>query len=284
MTLVVVAAPPAALIQDLGRPGHRALGIAPSGAVDQSALRVANRLVGNAEGTAGIEVTLGGLVLRATAPTVVCATGAEAPLHIGGRARDLWRAHAVAAGEEISLGLASRGARVYLGVRGGIALDKGHAVLGSFATDTMSGLGAPRLAAGTVLRTGVGGPIPVNDIAPWRVIGDDVTLRVRRGPRADWFSPAAWRTLTSSTWTVSVDADRIGVRLDGPPLERVHSRELPSEGMVVGALQVPPSGHPVILLADGPVTGGYPVIGVIASTDRDALGQLRPGTRVHLRP
>lgn len=286
MTLTVLAAPPAAFVQDLGRPGHRALGIAPAGALDAASLRIANRLIGNDECAAGIEVALGGLRLRADDATTIAVTGAELALHVGGRPAALWCWHRVAAGEEISLGLATRGARAYVGIAGGVtdvmAADgsRATAALGSLSTDTLSGLGAPALAAGARVLTGNACPAPANDVAPWRAPGDFVTLRVRRGPRADWFSADAWERFTTSAWQVSMQADRVGIRLDGPALERTVTAELPSEGMVVGAVQVPPSGRPVILLADGPVTGGYPVIGVVAASDRDALGQLRPGAMV----
>lgn len=280
MMLRVLATPPGASLQDPGRPGLRSLGIAPAGALDRESARIANRLVGNHDGAAVIEVPLGGLRLRTETATSIAVTGAEVGITIDDRPVDLWWAHPVAAGEEIALGLATRGARAYVSVVGGFVAST---VLGSLSRDTMSGLGPSPLAAGDVLHTGIPHPIPANDIAPWRVAGDDVTLHVRRGPRAAWFTPEAWRTLTSAAWIVTADADRVGIRLDGPDLPRAHAGELPSEGMVVGALQVPPSGRPVILLADGPVTGGYPVIGVIAAADRDALGQLRPGAMLRLR-
>lgn len=281
MSLVVLSAGPAATIQDLGRPGLRALGVAPSGAADPETMRIANRLVGNPEGAAVIEVALGGLRLRAERATTVCVGGAEAAVTLDGRGVDVWTAIPVTAGAEIALGLAHRGARVYLAVRGGIVVAP---VLGSRATDTMSGLGPPPLAAGDILPIGAATrPVPPNDIAPWRVIGDEVSLRVSRWPRRDMFSASAWRTLTEARWTVTPDADRVGIRLDGPALDRVDDAELPSEGTIVGALQVPPHGRPVILLPDGPVTGGYPVIGAIAAADRSLLGQLRPGASVRLR-
>lgn len=281
MSLVVVSAGPAATIQDLGRPGLRALGVAPSGAADPQTMRIVNRLVGNPESAAVIEVALGGLRLRAERATTVCVGGAEVDVTVDGRAVDRWAAIPVDAGAEVALGLAHRGARAYLAVRGGLVTAP---VLGSRSTDTMSGLGPAPLTQGEILPVGPAiRPVPPNDIAPWRVIGDDVSLRVRPGPRRDMFTDGAWRSLTEAEWTVSTDADRIGARLDGPVLDRADTSELPSEGMVVGALQVPPHGSPVILLPDGPVTGGYPVIAVVAAADRALLGQLRPGARVRLR-
>lgn len=282
MSFLVLGVGPATFFQDGGRSGLRALGVALSGAADPVSFQVANRLLGNAETVPALEVTLGGLRLRALTPLVIAVTGAEMDLHIGGVARDLWRAHLVAAGEEIELGFAVRGARAYVAVAGGFLPPL---TLGSAATDTMSGLGPARLAPHDVLHTGTPSAIPTApDVAPWRVAGDHITLRVRRGPRLGLFVADAWDVLTSATWIVSTAADRIGVRLDGPELPRADASELPSEGMVIGALQVPPTGRPVILLPDGPVTGGYPVIGVIAREDRAALGQLRPGGTLRLRP
>ncbi|WP_094770186.1 5-oxoprolinase subunit C family protein [Microbacterium gorillae] len=280
MSLRVLAASPGTTIQDLGRPGLRAIGIAPSGAVDQGALRVANRLVGNPETAAALEITLGGLRVRSDVDAWVCLAGAAVPAWIDDRPVDLWRATLLRAGRELTLGIADHGVRVYLAVAGGIAVAP---VLGSRATDTMSGLGPDPVVAGVVLPVGPPAPPPPNDVAPWTTPRGPATVRVRRGPRLDRFAPEAWRVLTGSEWTVSAQADRVGVRLDGPQLSRADTTELPSEGMVIGALQVPPSGRPVILLADGPVTGGYPVIAVVAAADRDVLGQLRPGDRLRLR-
>jgi allophanate hydrolase subunit 2 len=127
-------------------------------------------------------------------------------------------------------------------------------------------------------------PIPVAPVAPWGAPHDDeLEIELAPGPRADWFAASAHRTLFESVWTASNDADRIGLRLDGPDLPRAREGELPSEGMVPGAIQVPPSGRPTILLADGPVTGGYPVIAVVTDAALDLLAQARPGTRIRFR-
>lgn len=280
MTLDVLAAGPGATIQDLGRPRLRGLGVARSGALDRESLRIANRLVGNAEDAAGIEVTLGGLRVRAAVDTWMAVTGAEAPVTVDGVPCDRWRAVRVAAGSVLEIGLAQRGLRVYAAVAGGLVPD---AVLGSRSTDTMSGLGPAPLAAGDRVRTGAASVPPPNDLAPWRVGGDEVRVGVRLGPRDDWFTADAVQRLFATAWTVSPRSDRVGLRLDGPPLARARHEELPSEGMVAGALQVPPAGAPVILLADGPVTGGYPVIAVVADADLDALAQARPGAVVRFR-
>lgn len=281
MTLLVVGALPGATVQDLGRFGLRAIGVASAGAADPTSLRIANRLLGNAPTDAAIEVTLGGFRVTAQQNTWISLSGGEAPVMIDDRPVGLWSAHRLAAGETLSIGYLERGARIYVGVHGGV--DE-PLVLGSRSTDTMSGLGPAPLAVGRELTIGVpSSAVPPNDLTPWRVPGDAVTVQVRQGPRREMFSRDAWRMLTSAEWTVSANADRVGLRLDGPGLERIDEREIASEGMVIGALQVPPSGRPVILLGDGPVTGGYPVIGVVAFRDLDALGQLRPGSVIRFR-
>jgi allophanate hydrolase subunit 2 len=157
-------------------------------------------------------------------------------------------------------------------------------VLGSRATDVLAGLGRVLVAGDDVpVGTEVAGAVPASDLALASWPGEEIEAELLPGPRADWFSPASLDTLFSATWVVSADADRVGARLDGPPLERIVSRELPSEGMVPGALQVPPSSRPTVLLADGPVTGGYPVIAVTTAASLDALAQARPGTRLRFR-
>ncbi|MGY1823504.1 5-oxoprolinase subunit C family protein [Geodermatophilus sp. SYSU D00079] len=276
-TLTVLAPGPLTTVQDAGRPGQGALGIGRSGACDRAAAALANRLVGNDPDAAVLEVTLGGLALRADADLLVATTGARcpgSPAHNG--------PHRLGAGDELRLGAPGTGLRTYLAVRGGIAVEP---VLGSRATDLLSGLGPPALTAGDVLPVGeAAGPLPGVDLAPVAdPPGGEVTVRVLPGPRADWFSGDAAAVLTGTTWTVTGESNRIGLRLDGPPLERVRPGELASEGMVRGALQVPPSGLPVLFLADAPVTGGYPVIAYVADEDVDRCGQLRPGQALRFR-
>jgi allophanate hydrolase subunit 2 len=128
------------------------------------------------------------------------------------------------------------------------------------------------------------GDEPVVDVAPVAGLPERPVLRVLPGPRRDWLEPAAWTVLTAEEWTVTADSDRIGLRLRGPRLERARTDELPSEGLVPGAVQVPPDGDPVLFLADHPVTGGYPVLAVVVTADLPVAGQLRPGDRLRFRP
>lgn len=269
--------------QDQGRPGHLAEGIATSGAADRAALRTANRLVGNREDTAGIEVTMGGLRLRAHRDLWIAVTGAWGDIRIDGRAVDGYEAHPWPADAELHIDGFSRGVRGYLAVRGGIG---GARVAGSRAADLLAGLGPAPLAAGDVLPLAgeeVGG-IPPLALHPWSPPGESgVTVELAPGPRADWFTPAARDLLFETEWRVSAAADRIGIRLDGPHLERTRTEEVPSEGMLPGAVQVPPDGRPVVLGPDAPVTGGYPVIAVVTDATRDLLAQARPGTPIRFR-
>lgn len=272
-----------ATLQDLGREGAASVGVAVSGALDRAALRTANRLLGNPEAAAAIEVTMGGLRAVAEANLWVAVTGAWGAVRIDGREADPYTAHPWPAGAELHLDWFSHGARAYVAVRGGL---DGRTALGSRSTDLLAGLGPAALRAGD--RVGVRDdatmPIPVAPPAAWGAPHDDeLELELAPGPRADWFAPEALSTLYDAVWTVSNHADRVGARLDGPELPRVRAGELPSEAMVPGALQVPPSGRPTILLADGPVTGGYPVIAVVTAACLDLVAQARPGTRIRFR-
>ncbi|WP_408630902.1 5-oxoprolinase subunit C family protein [Micromonospora coriariae] len=263
-------------VQDLGRPGWAHLGVPRSGALDPAALRLANRLVGNPEEAAGLEITLTGCVLRLTRATTVAVTGAEAPIRAGDRPGDTGRPLTVPAGTVLRIGPARRGVRSWLAVAGGIDVP---AVLGSRATDTLSGLGPSPLRDGDRLPLGepVGEPAPV-DLTVGPAPLPELHLALHRGPRDDWFTPTAFDRLLGTAYTVSPVSNRVGARLAGAPLPRAVAGELPSEGIVLGAVQVPADGQPLIFLADHPTTGGYPVIGVVP--DVTPLAQARPGTTV----
>ena len=277
----VLAGGPLTTVQDLGRPGHAALGVGASGAADRPALRLANRLVGNAEGAAALELTLGGLRARFDALTLVALAGAPCEASAGGRPVAMHAPTYVDAGAELRVGAPSAGVRTYLAVAGGIAVEP---VLGSRATDTLAGLGPEPLRPGARLPVGRrhGEPAPL-DVAPVAPPPAEALLRVRPGPREDWFSDAARSALLGADWRVAPRSDRVGLRLEGPRLERAREGELAPEGMVEGALQVPPDGQPVLLLADHPVTGGYPVIAVVAEADVPLAAQARPGARLRFR-
>ncbi len=270
------------LIQDLGRVGLASIGVGPSGAADRGAFRLGARLLAQSYTAAALEVTFGGLSVRARGDLQVALTGAQAPAAVDGRAVGYFGPFMVADGQILTLGTPQVGLRSYLSVRGGIAVAP---VLGSRATDTLSGLGPPPVRAGDVLP--VGPPpkaFPNQDLVPVPArSAETLVLYALRGPRDDWLSEIA--ALAETTWTVSDHSDRVGIRLSGEPLRREDSRrgqELSSEGVVCGSIQVPPGGQPVIFLADHPVTGGYPVVAVLLDDDIDRAAQAVPGQQVRI--
>lgn len=278
--LEVISAGMLTTVQDRGRTGHGALGLTESGAADRTAHDAANRLVGNDTGAATLEVTGGGLVARSVGATTVAVTGARVDVCVAGRPVGDWARLTLGDGDVLTVGTPHEGLRVYVAVRGGIDVPE---VLGSRSTDTLSGTGPAPVRPGDRLLVGaMAGALPDEDQFPPPAAPDDpVELRVRIGPREDWFTSASVRALTRETWTVTPQLDRVGIRLRGPgPLHRARDGELPSEGMVPGSIQVPPEGHPVLFLTDHPVTGGYPVIAVVVGDDLPRAAQLRPGRRV----
>ncbi|MUL43596.1 biotin-dependent carboxyltransferase family protein [Streptomonospora sp. PA3] len=269
-------------VQDGGRRGHAALGVGPSGAADRASYALANRLLANPEGASALEVTMGGLVLRARGPVTATVTGAPCPVTVDGRGAATDTVLHLPDGAELRLGTPFAGLRSYVAVRGGLDVAP---VLGSRSTDTLAGLGPPRPEPGTVLP--IGPPpraLPAVDWVPARPFpAEELDLRIVPGPRDDWFTESALGVLLGSAYEVTSRSDRVGARLRGPALSRRRGGELPSEGMVPGSLQVPPEGRPVLFLADHPVTGGYPVIAVVVSADVSRAAQARPGTRLRFR-
>lgn len=280
------------LVQDLGRPGHAALGVSASGAADRTALREANRAVGNAPGEAAIEIVGGGGAFRVRGAGVAAVAGATPPVTVVDRAGAVTPvAHGVPFsledGDEIRLGAPTTGLRTVMALRGGVSA---AAALGSRSTDTLAGLGPAALGAGDVIPLGDprSAPAAVDPVAPAREPlpspGDVVSLEVTLGPRDDWFTSAAVRALEEQEWLVTPRSDRVGIRVHGDtPLERARAGELPSEGSVTGAIQVPADGQPVLFLADHPLTGGYPIIGAVVDRCLDLAGQLPPGARIRFR-
>jgi KipI family sensor histidine kinase inhibitor len=288
------------LVEDLGRRGYGALGVSAAGALDRASLRRANRLVGNISSAAAIETVNGGLTVEAVGDQVIAVTGAPTTLTVqspssaefeesDSEAREAVRSVPMAApfalldGEILTLGPPEAGFRNYVAIRGGIAVPE---VLGSRSADTMSGIGPAPLMVGQELPAGdatastaVGSP----ELQP-AFPGTGVTvLDVIPGPRADWFDQSAIESLTSQEWLVTPQSNRVGMRLDGTPLQRAREGELPSEGTMAGALQIPPAGLPVLFLADHPITGGYPVIGVVRDEHLDLAGQVPIGGRIRFR-
>jgi biotin-dependent carboxylase-like uncharacterized protein len=271
-------------VQDLGRPGYAHLGVARSGALDAPALVAANRLVGNPDGAAGLEATLTGITLRAEVATALAVTGARSAVRVNGAPAHFGVAVGVPAGAVVEVGPAETGVRAYVAFAGGVSVAP---VLGSRSTDTLSGLGPPPLRPGFVLPLGRSSPDAVHPEGTGEGVApagepDEVVVRLRFGPRHDWFSVTSRDALLESPYTLSVKSNRVGARLTGPSLSRAIAGELPSEGIVLGALQVPADGQPLVFLADHPTTGGYPVIGVVDAADLPRLAQARPGTTVRI--
>ena len=280
-TLEIIKTGPLALLEDLGRPGLAHMGVTRSGAADRRSHTLANRLVANPNDRATIEVMFGGFSARVHGDDVAIAvTGADANPSVNGVPFGTNSIHYAHDGQVLSLGSPNSGLRSYLAVRGGIEVAP---VLGSRSYDVMSAIGPQPLQAGDVLNVGDHtDDFPELDQAPVASIADDLLeVLVVPGPRDDWFTdPDA---LVHTDWIATDRSDRVGMRLAGRPLQyRWPDRQLPSEGATRGAIQVPPNGLPVILGPDHPVTGGYPVIGVVADADIDKIAQIRPGQHVRL--
>ncbi|MGH3417748.1 MAG: biotin-dependent carboxyltransferase family protein, partial [Actinocrinis sp.] len=291
---------------DLGRPGYAHLGVPHSGALDLAAHRLANHLVGNGPEAATLETTLTGLTLRALAPLVVAVCGAVAPIRRDGHPAPWAEPISLYAGETLDVGAAQSGVRSYVALAGGVAVAP---VLGSRSTDLLSRLGPRPVHDGDVLPLGASaGPPNPADTYPVTVTAPDAAtpsgrddgdrgatrpdplhhasvfeLPVLPGPRADTFPEYAWHVFTAREYTVSQHSNRIALRLDGPRLPRVGSDTIPSEGAVLGAIQVPADGLPIVFLADHPPTGGYPVIAVLDPAGLGAAAQSPPGTRLRFR-
>ncbi|MBR7744016.1 biotin-dependent carboxyltransferase family protein [Phycicoccus sp. BSK3Z-2] len=280
-TLTVRATGPLALLEDLGRPGLAGLGVGRSGAADRGALRLANRLLGNPEGATCVEVTAGGLDLEVgDAAVTFCVSGARGEITVDGRAVGSHGVVHAPAGSRVRLGPPEVGLRSYLAVRGGVVADP---VLESASRDVLSGLGPEPLSVGAVLAVGAdpGTTLPGADVVPWPPAADPVVLHAVRGPREDRVEDAD--LLVRTTWRTTDRSNRVGARLEGGRFRHTGQDQLPSEGVWRGAVQVPPSGEPVLFLADHPVTGGYPVVAVVVDADVDRAAQLRPGDAVAFR-
>jgi len=288
--LSVTRADRPALYQDFGRTGRADQGVSRSGALDRTSLRLANLLVGNPASSAAVEVAFGGFAFRADRATTVAVTGARCKLTIkaanGSRAGPpLNEAFALDSGDELVLDAPSEGVTSYIAIRGGFDV---KTVLGSASTDTLAKLGPAPIKVGSVLKPGNLQTSSV-DVGSRAVVSlgrasEMVTLDVHPGPRTDWFDREAIGTLLSQEWSVTADTSRIGMRLSGAEsLRRRQTGELASEGTVPGAIQVPHNGQPLVFLSDHPLTGGYPVIAVVAAHHLDLAGQIPIGARVRFR-
>ena len=265
-------------VQDRGRPGLAHLGIPPSGAADTEALELGNSIVGNDPDAAALEATLLGPALRFAQPALVAVTGDDAGATDLGPGARAWGGGRGTCRRRARAGpLPSRCPCLRLGAR---RVRRG----GDARQPLTRSAHGPRAAAAPRRRraSGRGRARPARWLFPAAVLPPprEPTLSVLPGPRDDWFAPQALVALTEVVWRVGLASNRIGIRLEGPPLPRLDRGELLSEGLVTGAIQVPPSGHPIILGPDHPTTGGYPVIAVVVTADLPVAAQLAPGTTV----
>ncbi|MET8758106.1 biotin-dependent carboxyltransferase family protein [Lentzea sp. NPDC004782] len=278
-TVTIIRTGPQALVQDLGRPGHAHLGVPPSGALDAHSLTLANRLVGNEETAAGLELLLGGAEITTDVSCTVAVTGPPVQVWIDDRLADSHQPLHLPKASTLRIGTPDTGLRTYLAISGGVDVPE---ELGSRSTDLLSGIGPEPLRDNDVLPLGKPNvPTGADVVPPVRAL-QTLVIPIRLGPRDDWFEDAETQ-LRQGAWTVSDRSNRVGARLNGTKLNR-RDGEIPSEGMITGAVQVPPDGQPVVFLNDHPTTGGYPVIGVVDRDHLRFLGQARPGTSVRFRP
>ena len=268
MTILVQSPGLLTTVQDLGRPGHGIDGVSRAGAADPLALRLGNLLLGNPANTPALETTLlGGTYVFPDGATIAL-TGATpfalAPYEI----------HTIAPGQTIQLGPLTNGARCYLCVQGGIDVPR---IGGSASTHLLSGLGGGPILKGAVLQIAATTNEPKPTSIPEALKTNRKTVRVTRGPQADQFES---RLFYQTEYQVTQDTNRMGIRLAGPPVPAFHDSQMRTEGVPLGAIQIPANGQPIILFVDQQTTGGYPKIANVITADLPSLGQLRPGDKV----
>jgi antagonist of KipI len=266
-------------VQDLGRNGFGPMGVSASGAADAISLRIGNRLVGNSEGAAALEMTLVGGAFTFERAAVIAVTGADFGPSLDGMALPMWTSIEIREGQTLKFGPSRSGARAYICVQGGIAVEL---FLGSASTHVLSGLGGfegralrkdDRVevgAANFLFRKRSLSAKALESLQPRKVI------RATDGPQRDWFAESSWKTFCRNAFRVSEQSNRMGIRLEGPPISLDTSREMITEGVSLGAIQITPSGQPIILFVEQQTTGGYPKIANVISADLHSLGQLRP--------
>lgn len=284
--LEVIQPGPLTTVQDLGRYGYQQYGVPPSGAVDNYAYRIGNLLVGNEESLASLEITLFGGKLRFLCQTVIAITGADLAPTLNGNSIPLWETVPVRPGDIISFPRLRSGCRAYLAVAGGISVPK---VMGSASTLIKAGIGGfagRALRQGDILHTVKVSSATVMARLPPEFVpsyGDQIELRVILGPQDDYFTEAGINTFLQSEYTVSIQADRMGYRLEGPRIEHRSKADIISDGIPLGAVQIPGDGLPIILLADRQTTGGYAKIATVISVDIPKIAQAKPGDKVRFK-
>ena len=273
-----------ATIQDLGREGFGPIGVSASGAADAISLRIGNRLVGNPDGAAALEMTLVGGSFTFERAAAIAVTGADFGPSVDNVPLPMWTSIEIQKGQTVTLGPSRSGARAYLCIHGGIAVAP---FLGSASTHVLSGLGG---FEGRALRRGDRLDLgPPNAHFRKRTLSPKVLqsfeprkiIRVTDGPQSDWFANASWKIFCESTFRITEQSNRMGIRLQGPPIPADPSREMITEGVSLGAVQVPPLGQPIILFVEQQTTGGYPKIANVIAADLHSVGQFRPRDEIH---
>lgn len=271
------------LFVDRGRPGHAHLGVSPSGAADPDSYALANRLVANRVGCTELELLVGGLIMRTETTLRIALTGAPRAVRINDTPAAMNAPLTLHDGDMLSVGTAGQrgavGVYTYLAAFGGFVA--AH-VLGSASTDVLGGVGPPPIAIDddVWVWSGAGETSASVDVAPVRAASDPVALRVLEGPRGDRFASDAVDQLCRGVYTVTPASNRVAIRLDGPPIAPITQAELASEGIIAGAVQIPPDGRPIVFGPDHPTTGGYPVLAVVVASDLGRAAQAQPGARI----
>jgi biotin-dependent carboxylase-like uncharacterized protein len=276
-------------VQDLGRPGYQRVGIPPSGPLDRGAFVLANRLVGNPDGAAGLELTLRGPRLEVRRECVVAVTGADMGVAVNGAAVATWTAVRLRRGDVVGFRMVTAGCRAYLAVAGGLALPPALGSRSTYLRGRLGGVEGRALQKGDALP--LGSPARPLEALESRTVpearrpayGSEVECRVILGPQDDRFTADGVEAFLAGPYDVTPQADRMGYRLSGPRIAHARGHDIISDGIPLGGIQVPGEGQPIVLLVDRQTTGGYTKIATVISVDIARLGQSRPGHRVRFR-
>lgn len=288
-TVKILMSGPLTTIQDEGRPAYQQSGMSVSGVMDFYSFRAANLLVGNRETEAVLECTLLGPTLQFTGDSVLAVTGAEAPMKLNGRPAPMWQTLAVKSGDQISFGPAAKGIRLYIAFAGGIDVPVVMESKSTYLKAKVGGLHGRSLKSGDELGLNQAG-VDLRKIALKKAEGkivpkfrSSLILRTVLGPQDDYFTAKGLKTFLTEPYTVSNESDRMGYRLEGTAIEQKNGGDIISDGIVMGAIQVPSNGKPIALMADRQTTGGYTKIATVATADLPLLGQARPGDQVRFQ-
>lgn len=271
-------------VQDLGRWGYQQYGVPVAGAMDGYALRLANRLVGNEESAAGLEITMLGPILKFCQPAVIAITGGDLMPQINGRSAAMWEVLAIEADDILDFAGMREGCRAYLAIAGGVEVPVLMGSRSTYIRGQLGGYQGRQLKKGDCLKVGsstkaiaAGTKVPVALIPEY---SDEYMVRVVLGPQDDYFPPESIAAFLSETYTVTAEADRMGYRLDGAKIAHKAGADIISDGISLGSIQVPGHGMPIVMLADRQTTGGYTKIATVISSDIPVLAQAKPGDRL----